>query len=106
MLNLSKSGGNTDQGSNCDERSERSDMHSPAHSVRDDSIERNSGRSAVDMAGGTDRNMDDEDIENMSDDNVSDVEERMVKDEEGTFYEQFYYLFKRVEKLILIFGKY
>lgn len=86
MLNLSKSGGNTDQGSNCDERSERSDMHSPAHSVQDDSIERNSGRSAVDMAGGTDRNMDDEDIENMSDDNVSDVEERMVKDEEGTFY--------------------
>ncbi|KAI8124779.1 Dachshund like protein 1 [Lucilia cuprina] len=83
VLNLSKSGGNTDQGSNCDERSERSDMHSPAHSVRDDSIERNSGRSVGDIGGGNGTHMDeDEDIENLSDDNVSEVDERMGKDDE------------------------
>ncbi|XP_075152620.1 dachshund family transcription factor isoform X2 [Haematobia irritans] len=84
VLNLSKSGGNTDQGSNCDERSERSDIHSPAHSVRDDSVERTSGRSGAggDMSGGNGRNIDDEDIENMSDDNVSDIDDRMVKDVE------------------------
>ncbi|XP_065356983.1 uncharacterized protein dac isoform X2 [Calliphora vicina] len=83
VLNLSKSGGNTDQGSNCDERSERSDMHSPAHSVRDDSIERASGRSVGEIGGGNVTNMDeDEDIENLSDDNVSEVDERMGKDDE------------------------
>lgn len=84
VLNLSKSGGNTDQGSNCDERSERSDIHSPPHSVRDDSIERTSARSVGDMGGGNGTNIDeDEDIENLSDDNASDVDERMGKDDEG-----------------------
>lgn len=93
VLNLSKSGGNTDQGSNCDERSERSDMHSPSHTIRDDSVERNSRRSIGGGGGGGGMGsghggsgiigVDDDDDENLSEDNVSDVEDRLGKDEEG-----------------------
>uniref|UniRef100_A0A1B0FLP5 Dachshund n=1 Tax=Glossina morsitans morsitans TaxID=37546 RepID=A0A1B0FLP5_GLOMM len=92
VLNLSKSGGNTDQGSNCDERSERSDMHSPSHTIRDDSVERNSRRSIGGGGGGGGMGsghggsgiigVDDDDDENLSEDNVSDVEDRLGKDEE------------------------
>ncbi|TMW44555.1 hypothetical protein DOY81_010365, partial [Sarcophaga bullata] len=76
VLNLSKSGGNTDQGSNCDERSERSDMHSPAHSVRDDSIERTSVRSVeVDERMGKD----DEDLSDVERDNISPASQRLQR---------------------------
>ncbi|XP_049312825.1 uncharacterized protein LOC105233657 isoform X3 [Bactrocera dorsalis] len=73
VLNLSKSGGNTDQGSNCDERSERSEMHSPVHSVRDGSV----GGGSQGVIG-----VEDDDDENLSDDNASEVDERCAKDEE------------------------
>lgn len=93
VLNLSKSGGNTDQGSNCDERSERSEMHSPVHSVRDDnSMDGADERSSHHMVA-THRNrsgsrgaigVDDDDEENLSDDNGSEVDDgRMGKDDDG-----------------------
>lgn len=74
VLNLSKSGGNTDQGSNCDDRSERSEMHSPVHSVHDGSV----GGGSQGVIG-----VEDDDDENLSDDNASEVDERCAKDEEG-----------------------
>lgn len=54
-MNLSKSGGGGDQGSTGDQ-SDRSEVHSPVQSIRDDD-------------------------ENLSDDNISDVDERDEKDE-------------------------
>lgn len=54
-MNLSKSGGGGDQGSTGDQ-SDRSEVHSPVQSIRDDD-------------------------ENLSDDNISDVDEREEKDE-------------------------
>lgn len=56
VLNLSKSGG-ADQGSTGDQ-SDRSEAHSPAHSIRDED-------------------------ENISDDNISDVDERDDNKDEG-----------------------
>ncbi|XP_053958991.1 uncharacterized protein LOC128863714 isoform X4 [Anastrepha ludens] len=73
VLNLSKSGGNTDQGSNCDDRSERSEMHSPVHSVHEGSV----GGGSQGVIG-----VEDDDDENLSDDNASEVDERCAKDDE------------------------
>lgn len=90
MLNLSKSGGNTDQGSNFDDHSERSDLQSPSHTIRDDSIERHSrrnhgiGLSGVGGNGGSGIiGVDDDDEDNLSDENGSEGDERLIKDDEG-----------------------
>lgn len=94
MLNLSKSGGNTDQGSNFDEHSERSDLHSPSHTIRDDSLERHNRRNAMVGLGGVGGNggsgiigVDDDDDDNLSDENASEGDERLVKDDEGGYFE-------------------
>lgn len=97
MLNLSKSGGNTDHGgSNCDAGSERSDCHSVAGSpARGGSRSLDEGsRSGVGGVGGVSSHVgsvgiigvedDEEEEENLSDENQSEVDERcLAKDEEG-----------------------
>uniref|UniRef100_T1GR28 Dachshund n=1 Tax=Megaselia scalaris TaxID=36166 RepID=T1GR28_MEGSC len=57
VLNLSKSGGGSERGSNCDDRSDRSDIPSPAPTIRDDE-------------------------DNLSEDNVSDNDERIKKEDD------------------------
>ncbi|KAL5279439.1 DACH1 family protein [Megaselia abdita] len=57
VLNLSKSGGGSERGSNCDDRSDRSDIPSPAPTIRDED-------------------------DNLSDDNVSDNDDRIKKEDD------------------------
>lgn len=83
VLNLSKSGGNTDHGgSNCDAGSERSDCLSAAASPRGSRSLDEGSRS---VGGGPIIGVeDDEEEENLSDENQSEVDERCLgKDDEG-----------------------
>jgi len=94
VLNLSKSGGNTDHGgSNCDAGSERSDCHSVAgspgrggsRSLDEGSRSGVGGGVASHVGGGIIGVEDDEEEEeNLSDENQSEVDERcLAKDDEG-----------------------